>query len=425
MKRRHSTGGSSRSNKYARLIPAAINTARNAYDAYFSGPAYSARTPSFAGSASRGESAPGKASGFLSTTLKPHVRRASAADVRGTSVVLEVGGELNAGASTATAGNTVCIGHASMPVHTAHIVMWRAIVKQVLIRMGQTDLSNFYAGLDGFSIGDAFGVVYSVGADSSFTSVNYVVAGGFSPETVAVFFADHFRTNFSTDLTFQQIYFQSKTPTPTGNTFWPPVFINLKDCMFTCYSKSALKVQNQSRGNLGGDEDAVDNNPIVGRAYYGLGNGSSGITKDGIPTTAGRPFVADGQYGAIAIVPTELVYQEPPPATHFLNVKLYGKALLEPGHIKTSRLTYKKTLKMTDAYRVMFSDDAMASHPIGVFGNFRFMIFEKMISSSTGSVSNAIKISYECQIEIGGHVTFKKDTRTSQLNSLSNYKNEV
>jgi len=390
--------------------------------AYESGDAY-AHTDS---SGYSGGGSAGKASGFISTPLKPHDRRASTADVRGTSIVLEVGGELNAGASTATAGNTVCIGHATVPVHTAHLVMWRAIVKQVLVRMGLTDMSDFRKNLPAFSVGDTFAVIYSQSADSAWTAANYNVPGiAFSAETIAEYFANFFRTNYSPELVFQQINFQSVTPVPIGNTFWPPVYINLKGCSFTVYSKSALKVQNQSRGNLGGDEDAVDNNPIVGRAYFGHGNGSTAVTQDDKSVVAGRPFIADSLYGAIAVVPTDLVYQEPPPATQFDNVTLYGKCLMEPGHIKTSRLTYQKSLPMDEAYRAMFAGGNLGIHPTGLFGNFRFMLFEKMISSSTGNLNNAIKISYECQLEIGGYVYFRKDTRTAQLNSLANYKNEV
>lgn len=358
-----------------------------------------------------------KSAGFISTKLRARRPRADKFNIYGVTEVLEVGGIINGGVASATAGNTIAVGHASVPPNKMHQMMWRAIVKKLFVRAGVADLSNFASTIPGGASGGTFFIIvsYQNNADSNIITHTINVLPGVSTyEALANELELHFRSNYSPDFIFSRIELQYNG---VGAIALNPTFLNLKSCMVHMTAKSSLKVQNQTVETTG-DEDSVNNVPLHGKAYYGKGNGTEAFTRDPVVGASGVTFRADNFNGAIARVPTERWYQEVVPASHFNGVKSFGKVVLEPGHIKTSVLKFYQTIPLNIIYRKLFGANAIYTHPKSFLGEYRFMLLEKMIQATNPSEGNAIKVSYETNLRVGCFVTMRNDTTTAQLNKL-------
>jgi len=171
---------------------------------------------------------------------------------------------------------------------------------------------------------------------------------------------------------------------------------------------------------IGGDEESVNNVPLHGKAYFGYGTGTEAFSRDVPVGTAGTTFRADNQYGAIARVPTERWYQEVVPASHFTQVKQFGKVVLDPGHVKTSVVSFYGTFSLNSIYRKLFDNDAAMLHTKTSVGTYRFMLLEKMILATTPTADNAIKVAYEVNLRMGCYATMTNSYETAQQNDLVN-----
>jgi len=406
--------------------PPGVNYARKQFQKYF--PQY-ATGNSFAGNGTQtgtGTSAPNRATsitgggtyktaGFVSTTLKPRGKKTDKFNVLGTTLVSEIGGVVNGGIATSTSGNVVAIGHASCPSYTAHILCWRAIIKKLLIRIGQVELSDFDQNIVGIGTGDIIRITYQFTADSSIAIQNFTAGVGLlSPNQFAAAIAAYFTANYDANLSFHKIEYFPATGSPS------PAVLPLKRCMLVYSCKSTLKIQNTTVEQTGGDEESVNNVPLHGKAYFGNGTGTEAISRDGLSVVAATTFRADNKYGTIAKVPTERWYQEVVPASHFTQVKQFGKVVLEPGDIKTSVLSYYGKISLNAIYRKLFDNDAALAHTKTSVGTYRFMMLEKMIQATTPSDANSIKVAYECNMRMGCYATMKYDTETAQQNDLLN-----
>jgi hypothetical protein len=315
-----------------------------------------------------------------------------------------------------------------MPAATVHQLVWRALTKHLLLKM-EINVSNWEGVMNGFSAGDTFNVLYRTSSDGAATVLTYTVVSGpaLTPELIANFFFVTFATGASSaseEIILQEFNYQ---PSPaSGLSLNQPVFTNIKDATIHLYSKSTLKCQNTSVGTGGGDEDAVDNNPLHGKAYFGSGSGTEAMTFDDKSTgAAGVPFRADNTYGGMAVVPGNKWYQEPIGTSQFTGVKKYGKVLLEPGHIKTSVLTDFVTFKLNRMYKLIGVSNSATAHSKVLIGTYRFMLMEKIINAVTPSVTNAIKIAYEVNLNIGCYVSLGRFTHTAPLNAIGNFANEL
>jgi len=363
-----------------------------------------------------------KSGGFISSTKSALAARSKEAKYNrlGTSITYEVGGNLDAGVSTATAGNTVAIGHANVAANVAHTMMWRAIVKRLFVAQGHNDLSNFEAALSGAATGDLVRVRYRLSADAAWTNRDYTMtAGTTSPNLVSISLAQFFYT-IETDIEFQFIEYRPDSAGPTQLAY---IQLPLKNCQVHFTGKSTLKIQNRTINTTGGDEESVDNVPLYGRVYGGNGNGTEAKTQDNTFIVAAMSFRGDETHGAIAKVPTERWYQEIPEPSMFTNVLTVGKISLDPGQVKTSALSFDKSYALNKIYKSNFN--TAVTHPKCNFGKYRFMLLEKMINSSTPSATNSIKIAYEINNRFACYITTYKDTTTAMMNNLSNFASEI
>ena len=58
-------------------------------------------------------------------------------------------------------------------------------------------------------------------------------------------------------------------------------------------------------------------------------------------------------------------------------------------------------------------------------GYFRFLLVEKMINATPGSIANSIKVAYEVNFRCGAYVTLKRDTTSTDLLDVGIYANEA
>lgn len=349
----------------------------------------------------------------------------------GTVQVIEKGGVLDAGQSSAIAGNTVAVGHCNMPPELAHRVFWRAMIKKLLVNM-KMDVTNFELAIAKCYTGDVVRIYYKTHADSSNTEIDYALAGPAgglttdTPELVTGWFHNAFLNG---SINFQDVEFYAIEYRPTmvtGRILMTAVNVDLRNAYFVFFGKSTLKVQNRSVTSGNTDEDAVDNVPLYGKTYGGKGSGTSGITNDAVFLTAAYGFWCDSSTGTMAKVPTEKWYQEVVQPNHFKQVTYSGKIHLDPGHIKTSVLDGKIKVSLNKVYKILFNQPnaSARSHEKAMVGSFRFMLLEKMINSVSGLADNGIKMAYEHNIRVGGYIVTKRSYTTAQLNSVANITSE-
>lgn len=372
-------------------------------------------------------SAGSKSGGFIKTQSRVKYGKRSRATNLGVVTVVEIGGIVDGGANTASAGNTVSVGHCQFPPQLAHLMFWRAMIKKLAVAC-KMNVYNFELGLNA-PIGSIFQCFYRRTPTSALTPHTYTIAAlTDSLETVAQNFFNFFDAlDDAEDLELFSIIYASKTNALGDLQVFSDGSLFLQNGTFTLFSKSTLKIQNRTIAADGDDEEDVNNIPLYGKAFYGKGSGTSGITND--QTVSGGPavgFWCDALNGTLAKVPPEKWYQEIPQASHFRNVITTGKVHLEPGYIKTSVLDGKITVSLNKMYRILFRpDDSVNTHAKAIMGRFRFIMLEKMINAVAGTAANSIKIGYEHNLRIGGYVTLKRNSETAQMNNVALLDNDV
>lgn len=192
------------------------------------------------------------------------------------------------------------------------------------------------------------------------------------------------------------------------------------------FSKSALKIQNRTINSDGNDQaDDVDNVPLYGRHFTVRGNGT--VFRDfNTPVAAGTPQLrTDTIYGVLnySVLASEVgstLYNEVALKNQLLGVTAHGPAHLDPGEVKTSKLTFTKTInfnKFLSLYYARFPPTTAVTldpQPFN-FGISKIFGFEKMINAVTVTATNAPKIAYEHQLDIGSYVTVYQNHQTALL----------
>jgi len=370
-----------------------------------------------------------KSGGFIgrrrvSRRKEKHSKR----NYQGVTLVTEVGGVLDSAvnngsgsAQSKTNGNTVAVGHMTFPYRTVLGMACRAIVKKLFIQAGDGDLSDFELAIPLVSGEERVKLFFYTNPDNDTLQSHAFTVNGNSYNSLSLLIADYISNNFDPDYVVHSIEYMTNDAIYTQRQYTK---LSLAGCTLRFHAKSTLKVQNRTVNTTGGDEESVDNVPLYGRAFEGKGAGTGAITRDkkGV-TFAAREFVGDDKYGTIAKVPSEKWYQEVPRADQFLKVQKSIKAKIEPGQIKTSRLTSRLTIIFDKLIRelVTYSYGFSRNHGMHSLGHYRFMMFEKMINAVQGTATNSMKLAYETNLFMSCTATIKRNFQTAQLNDVSNY----
>lgn len=254
-------------------------------------------------------------------------------------------------------GNTVqtqysaYLGHATCPPVILLRICLEAISKQLMIRAGNV-VDSLRENFKDTRVGDEFGVTYRLAPDMKLQTDTFAITGPVNIQDIAskwmetnVFRYNNYGVggaqNFMSDIEFHRMFY-----TPVGGSPLKSSEVNLKQYLMDIYAKSTLKVQNRSVNTANENEaDDVDNVPLYGKTYSGNGLGTPFTTQgvDNPQPTYYKNFYA-GTYDGVIFRSGDNVEElrEPVRPQQFGKVKVSGKSRLEPGHIKTSKLVFKK-----------------------------------------------------------------------------------
>jgi len=273
------------------------------------------------------------------------------------------------------AGFTQYIGHHSVPIEMAKAAVFAAIVKRIqeVAGMSYTSQEDVFMGGKQCNIivttqtSPGVAEVDTTIAIPAASTINFAI--GLLRSTTLAFFAEN------EDATLQRLVVQMVSFN------YQPVILHFKESKVSIYSKSTLKIQNRSKNALGTEADEVDNVPLYGKSYQGIGNGTSHIRD------TSSHFLASAATGLIAYsanAANEEYYKEPPFGYEFRDVKRTGKARLEPGEIKTSLLITSKTLLLNKFLQQLVNSGSITliKPRFPAVGEFRFFGLEKMLETS-------------------------------------------
>jgi len=318
-----------------------------------------------------------KSAGFLSTRRRVRRRRSkrvTRSDITkwGSYKTMETGNVLSS-------DEVRYIGHSTFVFTQLWERLAAAMVKRLALKAGL--MIQKLSDIIPYGIaGDVWTIRYRTSWESAapLTDHNYTATGAYDYQDIIDSWTTFFMNFWNTQYNIDSIFFQPTTTAATVGRSW--VQINLKNASIHVDCKATLKIQNRTINAEGDDNrDDVDNVPIYGKGYFGYGSG----TQYNSGTVGTLPFVADGQSGIISKdALTDIALYEPPMAHLFHHCKSTGKVRLDPGYIKTSVLTWKRTVSLLSFMRRAASPPATNLHQFNTLGNFRFFGLEKMIDAT-------------------------------------------
>ena len=297
------------------------------------------------------------------------------------------------------------IGHASMPRDAIIRMVWAAVVKKLLVRVGYP-IEAAQIVIGGMPVGDVIVLSYKESPAAPIGSVTFTVAG----PTSLLNIADYFRANVLDNNNYEFIGINYN---PSATSPWARILMPLQNFYLKFDCKGSLKIQNRSTNSADDEQsDEVDNVPLYGRSYEGTG---SGTLVDTPAMTPPANLFADDQTGVILYDGVNDM-REPMLPPSAVRAKRSGKVRLEPGHIKTSSLQTKMTIRFNDFFTklgkfanvVSPSTTAYSQHPLG---KFKLMALEKIIETQADPLP--ITVAYEHNLRIAVSC-FGKPNQTRQ-----------
>lgn len=297
----------------------------------------------------------------------------------------------------ATNNESRVIGHTSLPIRATYYNLFRALIKSVMLKAGVT----VPALTETTQIKGSFQIFYYSDWSTGTLLNNAYAFGGLNPLTWKVImdgFADWFLTlqgaagNDPLRIRWKSFEYRPEVTYVAENL--SRVIIDLGQTYCTIHSKSMLKIQNQSgvyKGAGAEVEDAtsddVDCVPIELSTYYVTGNQFiHQSARTSIP-------VGLGFLGFQTTYFNSNPGSEPPPAYEILNCTNRVKITMDPGHIKTSIISYKKKMLFGQALRLLirrsstgqsfeWNDNAYIKNA----GHSRILHADRVIGATSGKV---------------------------------------
>jgi len=227
------------------------------------------------------------------------------------------------------------VGHMSLPLGTAYIQMWYAILKQLFIKAGAYVPNLNEPTLNIASTASIKVVYYTSWLSTSLLSKSYTVPNNSTWKALFDGFANWVLTQFEEDPKEIRIVDLEYIPaTAYASTDYNRVRINFPQIKIHIKTKSMLKIQNQSSFGGTGQEDDVTNIPVEVSMYYVKGN-------QFINQNQKKSYDSGyGFYGFDETFAKGSTGSEAPPAYEIMNCTGKDKFILDPGHIKTSIISH-------------------------------------------------------------------------------------
>jgi len=315
----------------------------------------------------------GKSAGFLRTRKRK--RRTPAGVKYGFQATYEFGKVYSSTAQLQV------IGHTTMAKTLALRMAWRALFKKLFIKAGcvfrdPQQQIRLYAT-------DLIYVLYRTSSTGSTLSETFGGAGYYTIDQVVDWAVAGART-WNEELATNVEFIKVQVAVGAGNETINNANVQCVNLTCTLACKSTLKIQNRSITTVGENEaDDVDNVPLYGKSYGGMGAGCTHISQSVSFMANEDTGIIDNQ-GATAI-------QEPPNPAEFDNCKTAGKARIEPGHIKTSVLSNTMRLSFNELVQAVSSVDPTVTKGVATKGSYRFFCLEKMLDATATTISIAVE----------------------------------
>jgi len=288
---------------------------------------------------------------------------------------------------------------------------WRCIVKEVMYRQGFCP-KDMDEKVDNISVGDLFTCVYQTNDGVLATPIQYpLTATTDTPEIIAQYFYSTAAALALPNVTLMYFSFVPSVNTVGQATDRAPVRIDLSQAYVNLYLKSSMKIQNRTIEDSTDNLESLDQCPIYGKSYSGVGNGVEQPTR--LFTATSLQLIADQNLGIIEGSASDLGLQEPISKVYFNHVKNEGKIKLEPSQIKTSVLVYQRTFSV-NRLRKIIADGINGSKLRSSFGKFRFFAFERMIQIGNPAAGN-ITVGYETNNHCAVSLKLKSSKYTAPM----------
>jgi len=315
------------------------------------------------------------------------------------------------------------VGHTTCPNNTIVIFAFAAVIKKLIIKSGndvndldQTIFGDIYE--DGTLAGSFFTLNYRLGSvvTDPLASINFLLSANNTVYTIAnamrIWAQDK-----GTQLNFISMEFTIGNGVANIRTYK----VQLMQTHVAFMVKSSLKIQNRSSSASGGDEaDDVDNTPLYGKSYEGSGSGCDYVGDNIKGTTIHASLYGNennGEFTRVTGFPvvtggnTSLV--EPPPGSHFFGVKKCGKIHLDPGHLKTSVLTWRKSYEFNKMILLYNNDTSHRFYRRFSEGKYRFFGLEKILETVNGADPTDLRVAYEVNYSLTAVVTREGQQHTT------------
>lgn len=332
---------------------------------------------------------------------------------RGVGRVIERGGVIAGGALIPA--QSILIGHSTCTISMMHDNIAYAIVKHMATLL-KRDIVNF----EDFvmvapSRSEQMVITYITNSFlADVNSVMDITASSTRWEDVKNHWVNLMATSTTTGLKLKKLeYFSKAVATTPGVGRENHLSLNLDLFKVHIYTKSSLKIQNRTVNSTNNDEsDDVVNVPLYGKQYE---------AKQNYFLFGGTYFPTDtvGFAGQTNEGPNNRLL-EPPSLAQVKNAHAIASAKLDPGHIKTSGLTYKASFVVNSILRSIFVGgvDTASTATIN-FGKSRWFCFEKMIQAISTTDVNVMKVAYELDTKFASYATCPKNKVTTNVISLS------
>lgn len=194
--------------------------------------------------------------------------------------------------------------------------------------------------------------------------------------------------------------------------------IQCQDVLLDWQNTSSMIIQNASRADSTATDsynrNEISANPLTGRSYSGMGNGSAFKYNNNTLEIADRLLVGSFDSGIMDFdintanfgAQSSGIYRRTQPPSAFKGVKTSAVVKLDPGNIKRSALYMRAKTPINTLLKRLFVPLKAAATQNCYIGSYRFFSFEKVLRSST--TENRIQVDWETNIILRCKMTLKQ-----------------
>lgn len=334
--------------------------------------------------------------------------------------------------------DVIYVGHSTMPKQRVLEVAFAGLLKHLFKKAGIKIKNWSDAVLYGANIPARLELLYKDSDAATFSTFAATIPIGQTFQQTVAKFVDWYNafSGATVPASFLTLTYYHDIGT-IGSSRLIAYEIDLSSTKVHLESVSYLKIQNRTLNQDGVSKDAddVDNVPIYGRSFTVNGNGSMfrdynmPVAATSAPQLRTDPFFGILNYNLTADIDAgSTMWQEVPVKTQIVGVKSYGPAHLDPGQVKTSKLTFKTIIsfpKLMLMIRLKAPVGGATVNPPNTnatpffLGNTRIFAFEKMIKAVATTTANQVQLAYEVNTDIGCFVQTYQNYQTAKQTQSS------